>query len=322
VNRKAMIEHCFQRGHLLTLAHDDYRTCVDDHLSWLINNDHTETDLTSDALGLHSQTLATVRAKQVGTLAGIEEILHLLSQRPAIDVRNSGRDGDALVAGDVVLELSLDAAELLRLERTILNVIGRMSGIATQTQQLVQLATESGQTLVAGTRKTPWMLLDKKAVYCGGGLTHRLSLGDMVLVKDNHLAAFQKESGSTSPEQTVSMVVNKLNELSKPPLDYFEVEVESVSQARAALSAFGNALKHHSTPPTMIIMLDNFRPKQAKAFIEEVLQGNIYEHVLFEASGDITEATIPMWAKTGIDVVSLGALTHSVKNFNVSMALS
>jgi nicotinate-nucleotide pyrophosphorylase (carboxylating) len=109
---------------------------------------------------------------------------------------------------------------------------------------------------------------------------------------------------------------------SPTPVDSFEIEVETPAEGIAALSAFEEAVERAPNSPAMVIMLDNFAPQEATAFIDEVHECALCERILFEVSGDITEATLPIWAKTGADVLSLGALTHSVKAFNVSMTLN
>ncbi len=321
MNRRQLIEKCFQRGEQLTIADTAYREGVNQFLSWLIANDHIENDVTTKALNLQHRTKATVQAKQTGILAGLEEVLFLLQQYPEITVEVAAKDGATLTKGQTILTLSLDVGELLRLERTVLNVIGRLSGIATQTNHLIKLFQQNPEApLIAGTRKTPWMMLDKKGVYVGGGLTHRLSLSDSILVKDNHLAAFQKQSNIPGVEQTIPSAIELLVQASTQR-GFFEIEVETPEQGRAALSAFETVLQNTAQQSAMVVMLDNFGPVPAAEFINEARNSPVYERVLFEASGDITEETIPSWAKTGVDVVSLGALTHSVKIFNVSMAL-
>jgi nicotinate-nucleotide pyrophosphorylase (carboxylating) len=321
MSRRELIENCFQRGQQLTLTDAEYRGGVDEFLRWLIAADHIENDVTTRALDLHHRATAIVQAKQNGTLAGMQEVRYLLDQYPMITVEEAAADGCLITKGATILMLSLEIDQLLGLERTILNIIGRMSGIATQTQHLISLVNQQPDApMIAGTRKTPWMMLDKKAVYLGGGLTHRLTLRDAILVKDNHLAAFQKQMGIDNPEQAIPLAIATLVR-NLPPRDYFEIEVENVAQARAALSTFETVLQESPQQPTMIVMLDNFGPTLATEFINEVCRSAVYNHVLFEASGDITEETIPAWSTTDVDVLSLGALTHSVKTFNVSMML-
>jgi nicotinate-nucleotide pyrophosphorylase (carboxylating) len=192
-----------------------------------------------------------------------------------------------------------------------------MSGIATRTCDLIGLARQ-GSALIAGTRKTPWMLLDKKAIYGGGGLTHRLNLNDGVLIKDNHLKSLQHQLSQASLSDAITQAIRRT--VASSP-DSFEIEVEGADQGWVALAAFEATINGNPRHPTMIVMLDNFDPPSAAAFINEARRKPITERVLFEASGDITDQSISDWAQTGVDVVSLGALTHSVKNFNVSMAL-
>jgi nicotinate-nucleotide pyrophosphorylase (carboxylating) len=145
-----------------------------------------------------------------------------------------------------------------------------------------------------------------------------LNLADAILIKDNHLIAFQRQQGLEDPEQIIREVV--LRALAAPGA-CFELEVEGRRQAMAALSTFEQerAKNASATQPAMILMLDNFKPPDAGALVEQIRAMAVYERVLLEASGDITEATLPQWAATGVDVVSLGALTHSTRSFNLSL---
>ncbi len=318
MNRRQFVEKCFQRAEALRTTEPLYRSLVSQLFQWLLLCDQAEADQTTQALGIQGQVSASVRARQSGVVAGVEEVLLLLGQYPGVAVGQYCRDSSPIEAGEALLTFSLDAATLLRLERVVLNVLGRMSGIATQTRHLVQQAS-SDAVSVAATRKTPWMLLDKKAVACGGGLTHRLNLADAILIKDNHLIAFQRQQGLEVPEQIIREVV--LRALAAPGA-CFELEVEGRRQAMAALATFEHETANNAgATPSMILMLDNFRPAEARALVERIREMPIYEQVLLEASGDITEATLAEWAATGVDVVSLGALTHSTRNFNLSLEL-
>ncbi|HLY26446.1 MAG TPA: carboxylating nicotinate-nucleotide diphosphorylase [Aggregatilineales bacterium] len=321
-DRRELIEKCFQKGQRLIMADTQpaYVQHVSQLLQWLLAWDDIENDRTTQALGLHEQVSAIVYTKQAGIVAGLEEVQWLLGQYPNIVFEALCKDGAAVNTGKTLLTLTLQMAELLFLERTILNMIGRMSGIASQTASMVALARQEGcKALIAGTRKTPWMLLDKKAVYCGGGLTHRLSLGDAILIKDNHLAALQRQLQANRVEDAIQKAVELA--AASPVSNHFEIEVENVSQAESAIAAFEAASSATLRSLTMIVMLDNFSPDNAARFIETIQDQGIYERILFEASGDITEATLSHWSCTGVDVLSMGALTHSVKNFNVSLAV-
>jgi nicotinate-nucleotide pyrophosphorylase (carboxylating) len=324
MDKSLLVQQCFQRGEMLTRAQPLYRACLTDLLSWMLAADGVKADQTIEALNLTHNVSAVVYSKQPGIIAGIEEATFLLERHTGIVARPCCPDGSAVRAGEEILSLSGDVSEILPFERTVLNIIGRMSGIATHTYDLVSLARNTHRAgdgpFIAATRKAPWMLLDKKAVYCGGGLTHRLSLADGILIKDNHLAVLKRQTGSASIEEAIRQAVG-LALAAPTPADSFEIEVETAAQGIAALSAFEEAVRHMPTPPAMIIMLDNFDPQEATAFIDEIRGCAICQRILFEASGDITEANLSLWANTGADVLSLGALTHSVKAFNVSMGL-
>ena len=183
-----------------------------------------------------------------------------------------------------------------------------MSGIATYCKDLAYNIS----TPIAATRKTPWMLLDKKAVAMGGGLTHRLSLNDWVMVKDNHLKVLQNEL-HISAEAAVSETIIRLLAKKNP---FFEIEVATPQQAIVAVETL-HATSLQKQP--MAIMLDNFTPETVKQTITDLQKSPVYENIIIEASGGITEKNLSDWDKTGADIISLGSLTHSSPNFDVSM---
>lgn len=319
-DRMALIRQSFQRGDLLTVSQSPYRDCLSSLLQWLLASDGVEGDQTVGTLTLDGKASGVVQAKQPGVAAGIEEAVFLIRQHTALSVEAQCPDGHRVEKGETLLSLTGSVREVISFERLVLNIVGRMSGIATQTRELIALTELAPvRPLIAVTRKAPWTLLDKKAAYCGGGLTHRLSLSDGILIKDNHLAALKRQSGFKTVEEAIQLAVNKVLATA---VDTFEIEVESPAQAEAALTAFERGIGSASHQPTMVVMLDNFEPQGVSALIQNVQSRAIYQRVLFEASGDITAATLPAWIPSGVDVVSLGALTHSVKALNVSMAVS
>ena len=185
--------------------------------------------------------------------------------------------------GDAIIKLVGGIKTILKLERTILNILQRMSGIATQTAHLVKLCPH---VLICPTRKTQWGLLDKKAVTVGGGGTHRLGLYDWILIKDNHLKISNFEF----------RILNK----------FWEIEVKNEKELKKAI-----ALKPD------VIMFDNFKPNQIKKLIKILHEK--HPQIIFEASGGINEETIKNYSQTGVDVISLGALTHSTKALDISL---
>ncbi|MCD6139382.1 MAG: carboxylating nicotinate-nucleotide diphosphorylase, partial [Thermococcus sp.] len=251
-------------------------------------------DVTSEAVIPEDlEAEAVIIAKQDGVIAGLEEA-KVLFEHFGVKVELKAKDGDEVKKGTVVIKLKGNARKILLVERTALNIIGRMSGIATQTRKLVEkIRTVSPKVRVAGTRKTLLKPLDKKAILIGNGEPHRFSLSDAILIKDNHLALVPLEEAI---KQAKAFSVYKI----------VEVEVESVEDALKAAKAGAD-----------VIMLDNMTPEQITEVLEALKHEGFRDKVKIEVSGGITEENIQDYAKLDIDVISLGALTHSVKNFDV-----
>ncbi len=200
------------------------------------------------------------------------------------------------------MKLEGDAKTILAAERTVLNLISRMSGIATQTNKIIRKVRAAGyRTIIACTRKTAPGLeyFDKKAVWLGGGDTHRLHLDDMILIKDNHIAIIG------NVKEAIKIARRKASFSKK-----IEVEVSSVNEAVEAAKAGAD-----------IIMLDNFTPKQVKEAIKRLNAEGIRDKLLIEASGGISEKNLLEFASAGVDIISLGILTHDVKALDLSMEI-
>ena len=255
-------------------------------------------DVTSEAVIPEDlEAEAVIIAKQDGVIAGLEEAKALF-EHFGVKVELKVKDGDEVKKGTVVIKLKGNARKILLVERTALNIMGRMSGIATQTRKLVEkVRVVSPKVRVAGTRKTLLKPLDKKAILIGNGEPHRFSLSDAILIKDNHLALVPLEEAI---KRAKAFSVYKI----------VEVEVESVEDALKAAKAGAD-----------VIMLDNMTPEQIKEVLEALKHEGFRDKVKIEVSGGITEENIQDYAKLDIDVISLGALTHSVKNFDVSLEI-
>ena len=189
-----------------------------------------------------------------------------------------------------------DAGNILTCERTSLNLLTRMSGIATQTNELVKKITK--KTKLYATRKTAPGLryFDKEAVEIGGGKKHRLRLDEMVMIKDNHIAV---------GDSLLSLIKNAKRKYKK-----FEVEVENTSDA--VLAAKEGA---------KIIMLDNFTPAQIKKTIQVLKNQKLRNKVMLEASGGISSKNISKYGQTGVDIISVGSITNSVKGIDMSLEI-
>jgi len=256
-------------------------------------------DVTSDSVIPDISCRAVIRAEQNGVAAGLAEAAALFSHF-GVKVQQDTRDGASVKNGTVLLSLEGPAKGILLVERTALNIIGRMSGIATQTKTLADLVrAENPRCRVAGTRKTAPGLraLDKKAIALGGGDPHRSSLSDGVLIKDNHLMLVPVEEAVKKAK--TAGAYRKI-----------EVEVESTDDALIAARAGAD-----------ILLFDNMIPAQVQETLRAVADAGLREKVLVELSGGITAETIRDYARTGADLISLGALTHTVKNFSVTLEI-
>lgn len=265
-----------------------------------VKEDVGQGDITTSLL-IPSETSveAEVVVKESCIIAGIEEALTLLKSF-GLQAEALVKDGDKVKEKTRILRAVGNARTLLSVERTLLNILSRMSGIATFTHKLVKKVRDAGYKVkIACTRKVAPGLsyFDKKAVKIGGGDTHRLHLDDLILIKDNHLAIIGN----------VEKVVSKL----KAEVSFSKkLEVE-VSTARDAVKAAESGAD--------IVMLDNFSPKEIRKAISLLEKEGLRETVLIEASGGINEKNILKFASTGVNILSLGEITDSVKAVDISL---
>ena len=267
-------------------------------------------DVTSESLvPKDHQAHGTVRAGESGTLAGLEEA-SLLAASVSLEITTHAIDGDNLLPGRVVVELAGAARAVLGVERTILNVMSHMSGVATATSRAINAVTEAYTGLnadspprIAATRKTlPGLrALQKKAVVIGGGLPHRFDLSEAVLIKDNHLAI--------SPDIAAALVrVRDRNQVERIPI---EIEVESLPDALIAAEAGADCL-----------LLDNFEPEGIVEVVSALRSVGLRDAISLEASGGITVDTVRRYADTGVDFISIGMLTMSPPYIDFSLHLT
>jgi nicotinate-nucleotide pyrophosphorylase (carboxylating) len=278
------------------------RKVLEEKLKQLLAEDVGQGDVTSAAVVPAGLTVeAVVVAKEAGIAAGIEETA-ILAESLGLSVKTKVVDGDEIKNGKVILKIFGDAQAILSAERTMLNLLSRMSGIATTTRRLVEKLRKANLTAkIAATRKTAPGLLyfDKKAVLIGGGDPHRLRLDDMILVKDNHIAIAGNVETAVKKAKAASF--------SKK----IEVEVTSATDALKAAEAGAD-----------IIMLDNFSPKQIREAVEALKKAGFFGKILLEISGGITEQNLLEYASTQVDIISMGELTHSVKALDISLEIT
>jgi nicotinate-nucleotide pyrophosphorylase (carboxylating) len=317
--RQRRIERALFRGGNLTLENPAYRCVLRALLDALLVPDLAPGDLTVAALGIKSRAAsAQVLAREPGVAAGLEEYAYLLRQR-GVKVTLKKADGDVFQTGDELLRAEGGQNKLLSLERVGLNLLQRMCGIATATQRLQERARrQCPVTRIVGTRKTPWGLLDKRAIHLGGGGTHRLGLGDGIVVKNNHLALLARNEELAAP-----LAVEKAWK-SRRRAAFIEVEVRSVESALAAARAF-KRLRAQAPSATReypcLVMLDNLMPDDVRQIIVTMRKERVWEDTLVEASGGITESNMELYAAAEVDAISLGALTHSVRALDLSQRI-
>jgi nicotinate-nucleotide pyrophosphorylase (carboxylating) len=258
----------------------------------------------------------TVYAQEDGVVAGLDEIMYFLVEsdprfRPrlgAFEVELFVKDGASVKAGDKVMSLSGSVQDILAVERVVLNLLMRMSGVASYTRELVgQLEAEGLDTLIVPTRKTLWGLLDKKAVVLGGGGTHRLNLADAVMIKDNHLKVL---GGS---------VVGALKGVADSEVcgRFVEIEVEDADSAVKAAEGL-NGMKLESPA---CVLFDNMKASEIESALVTLKEKGLYDGILFEASGGISDENFIEYARTGVDIVSMGCLTMGVSGMDFSLDL-
>lgn len=306
-----IVKQYFDKSRFLTTKNKTYaETCLQ-LFDFQTKNDLVENDITSKIInGKYKDSKANIIAKQTGIVAGIEEVVFLIKKRTNLNIKIFIKDGIPIKEKDLLIELFGNPLEILKFERTVLNILQRMSGIATYTNFLIK--KNSLKTSLASTRKTLWGLLDKKAIFIGAGLTHRLSLSDEILIKDNHIDIMAKNLQLTRLESLKKILTIIKNSQIKRP---FEIEVETEKEAHF----LNNFYQKINVSAPLIIMLDNFKPKIAFRTIKTIKQQKNITPVIFELSGGINENNIKDYDQANADVLSLGFLTHSSKALDISL---
>ena len=270
-------------------------TDIKKELLRFISEDIQSGDITSVLLP-KNKIRAKIISREDGVLAGVKFAGNIFRLK-GCSVKIIKKDGAKLKPNQIILQVSGNARTILSCERTALNLLSRMSGISTQTNFLVsKIRKINRKTKLYSTRKTAPGLrfFDKEAIMIGGGHKHRMSLNDMVMIKDNHL-----------------LVTNSMEDIIKKARNQHKhVEVEVENQRDAILAANSGAT---------IVMLDNFSPEQIKKTITALQKKKLRNKVKLESSGRINFKNISAYAKTGVDMISVGSITNSVKGLDLSL---
>ena len=272
-----------------------------DPIAAALNEDIGQGDITTDFFvpeTLHATGRVTTRENAI--VAGTEAAAEVFRRvDPSIDIQVVHRDGDEVVAGDLIIEVRGLARSILKAERVALNFLQRLCGIATLTRQFVDAVGNHPAKILDTRKTTPGMrALEKAAVVAGGGVNHRFGLYDMVLVKDNHLATFGG----------LSRFADRIRQLrGERPNIRIEVEADDLDQARAFVEIEG----------IDVILLDNMPPAQMREAI--ALRK---DNIRFEASGGITLKNVKRVAATGVDYISIGGLTNAARAIDIALEMA
>lgn len=279
---------------------NEYKLLVKDKIKAFLYEDLGYGDITSESLiSSEQQAKAKLYFKEPGVVSGLTEasiVFELLGCESSINVE----EGTTSKAKVILMEVFGSARSILIGERLALNLVGRMAGIATQTSKIIAIARSSSpEVRVAATRKTmPGLrVFDKRAVQHGRGDSHRFGLDDCVIIKDNHLRLLH------SINEAINKAREKVSFTKK-----IEVEVKSLVEAVEAAETGAD-----------IIMFDNMQPHEIIEALKELDSRQIRKGLIFEASGGITIENISEYADSGVDIISLGSLTHSTKSLDVKL---
>jgi nicotinate-nucleotide pyrophosphorylase (carboxylating) len=275
----------------LNLKNRDYRKFVDEQLEFLWREDLASGDVTTKLLENPGRKIeAKVIAKSNGILAGAAEVAFFW-KRKGIRILTIKKDGSKIKIGETIFKVSGPAEKILAAERVGLNLLSRMSGIATAA---AKLAKKIGKNKFSATRKTPLGVLDSRAVVVGGGLPHRLNLADMILIKENHLAV---------DPNCWKKIHTK---------EFFEIEADSPKLALVIAM-------HFSKSRNLVLLLDNFSVVKFRKTATVIRKIN--PKIILEASGGVNEKTAAKFLAAGADFVSLGKLTNSAKVVDFSLSV-
>lgn len=258
-------------------------------------------DITTEIVPRDIIAEAVIIAKEEGVIAGTEEVAELFREC-GVEVLESISSGSKASPGDIIMRLRGPVRMILTCERTALNLLARMSGIATATAELVRRAKSVRRNVVvAGTRKgvPGFRYFEKRAIIAGGGDPHRLHLDDCILIKDNHIAVVGGVAEAIRRAKRIASFTKKI-----------EVEVRSVEEALEAAREGAD-----------IIMLDNMKPEEIRVVVKRLEEEGLRDRILIEASGGIRPENVKAYVEAGIDIVSSGYITHSAPALDVSLEI-
>ena len=336
-NREEMTENLYHYRDSYSLRNPLYKTSVIAFMNGMLGEDLSEAGcITARAIFSDKHKgEAVIRTKESGVLAGLSEICLLMDTfRSLISYKVAEKNGHILHDGDKldgceepIITIQGNIITILEIERTVLNILQRMSGIATEVSRLQEMITASGsKSRLAATRKLQWGRLDKRAFIVGGGLSHRRGLYDTMMIKDTEIdfLNFVKDTANYSDpaEKRLNWVVKSIQACWEQRECSMGLIVEVQKPEEALLvSKVLKSLQGEGYYPCSI-MLDNFTPDTILETIQKTKEQDTYDFVLFESSGNIHAQRIVDYAKTNVDVISVGRPTHSTDVLDIHMVIN
>ncbi|MGB0200097.1 MAG: carboxylating nicotinate-nucleotide diphosphorylase [Candidatus Poseidoniaceae archaeon] len=300
------------RGHLLWTAEDGVSRMLLSSMDRWVSAILADDDIDSPFFGSSESIDATILAKGDGIIAGTAMVDHLIQiWAPSVQINWRASDGKKVSNGEEIANLTGCRETVLLIERSVLNILGHLSGIATETKKWASKAAKQ----IACTRKTTWGLLDKWAVHLGGGLTHRLTRKDALMIKENDLASMGSLGDSNDKKIAELITSLDLTQLQS----FIEIEVRTEKEAITAAAIWQQTHENVETKP--VIMLDNFGPERCKDMVIQLEDMGLRNTVFLEASGNITFDTLDEWFECGVDVISTSAINRGVKPLDISMII-
>ena len=306
----------------MTLPHDRSRLLVDDRVPSEIFSQSMDrwietmlADDVSEEGGTNNFVRAKLISKQKGVICGQIVINRMLDKHaPNCSYDWKVSEGELVKEREHILQISGASSEILKVERVMLNLLGRLSGISTTTSEWV---SDSNDLQLACTRKTEWGFLDKWAVHIGGGLTHRLFRSDALMLKENDFA-----SAIESGEDQNDSIKKLISEIDLEKNSKFTIiEVQNINEAILAAQTWSEKQRENSTTDSVVLLLDNMDPMNARIVVTELEKLDLRKWCILEGSGGITKDSISEWSSSGVDLISTSAMNRGVKALDISLII-
>jgi nicotinate-nucleotide pyrophosphorylase (carboxylating) len=306
----------------MTLPHDRSGLLIDDRVPSEIFSQSMDrwietmlADDVSEEGGTNNFVRGKLIAKEKGVICGQIVVNRMLEKHaPNCSYDWKVSEGELVKEREHILQISGASSEILKVERVMLNLLGRLSGISTTTSEWV---SDSNDLQLACTRKTEWGILDKWAVHIGGGLTHRLFRSDALMLKENDFAS-AIESGENQND-SIKKLISEID-LEKNT-KFTVIEVQNINEAILAAQTWSEKQRENSTTDSVVLLLDNMGPMNARVVVTELEKLDLRKWCILEGSGGITKDSISEWSSSGVDLISTSAMNRGVKPLDISLII-